>query len=84
MTAPRDFNPVNILQQGKQLPPPIRSRYRKFDIYRDVNQFRLVDEHAVQVNLYFSKLQYHLYSVDFLATKTGKFVTSQIFGLPKT
>lgn len=50
MTAPRDFNPVNILQQGKQLPPPIRSRYRKFDIYRDVNQFRLVDEHAVQVN----------------------------------
>lgn len=49
MTAPRDFNPVSILQQGKQLPPPIRSRYRKFDIYRDVNQFRLVDDHAVQV-----------------------------------
>lgn len=60
MTAPRDFNPVNILQQGKQLPPPIRSRYRKFDIYRDVNQFRLVDDHAVQVNFQFSKLQCQL------------------------
>ena len=47
--APPNFQPQNILQQGHKLPPAVRSRYRKFDIYRDVSQFRYVDDHAIQV-----------------------------------
>lgn len=48
--TPPNFQPQNILQQGQKLPPAVRSRYRKFDIYRDVSQFRYIDDHAIQVS----------------------------------
>ena len=49
MQAPPNFQPKNILQGDKKLPPAARARYRKFDIYRDVSQFGYVDTHAVMV-----------------------------------
>ncbi|XP_062611451.1 uncharacterized protein LOC134273277 isoform X2 [Saccostrea cucullata] len=49
MQAPNHFQAVNILTQQPNVPPPARSRYRKFDIYRDVGQFRFIDEHAISV-----------------------------------
>lgn len=50
MSAPSNFQPQNLLQQGRKLPPAVRSRYRKFDIYRDVTQFSFIDNHAIQVS----------------------------------
>ena len=47
--APPDYKPSSVLHQGHKLPPAVRSRYRKFDIYRDVSQFGYVDDHAIKV-----------------------------------
>lgn len=49
MQAPPNFQPQNV-NQGRKLPPAVRSRYRKFDIYRDVTQFTFVDNHAIVVS----------------------------------
>ncbi|XP_052771924.1 uncharacterized protein LOC128211311 [Mya arenaria] len=49
MQAPPNFQPQNV-NHGTKLPPAKRSRYRKFDIYRDVTQFTFVDNHAIQVS----------------------------------
>lgn len=51
MKAPNHFQAVNLLTQQPNVPPPARSRYRKFDIYRDVGQFRFIDEHAISVSI---------------------------------
>ncbi|KAK3095942.1 hypothetical protein FSP39_021116 [Pinctada imbricata] len=47
MHAPYNFQLSSV--QGRKLPPPLRSRYRKFDLYRDVGQFRVIDNHAITV-----------------------------------
>ncbi|XP_041369562.1 hillarin-like [Gigantopelta aegis] len=61
--APAGFQPQDVRQ--RQNPPvPCRSRYRKFDIYRDVQQFNYIDTHAIQVAQQdhdnFSDLIWHL------------------------
>ncbi|PVD31076.1 hypothetical protein C0Q70_10353 [Pomacea canaliculata] len=46
--APRDWRPDDA--KAKQVnAPPVHSRYRKFDLYRNVQQFYHIDNHAVQV-----------------------------------
>ncbi|XP_033757635.1 uncharacterized protein LOC117340002 [Pecten maximus] len=72
MLAPSSFQPATILAPDTKLPPPIRSRYRKFDIYPDVKTFKLIDEHAIEVSQQdhptFRDLIYHLvYSPNFQA-----------------
>ncbi|XP_046335302.2 uncharacterized protein LOC124117442 [Haliotis rufescens] len=47
--APPSFQPLDVRSQQYQPPPPCRSRYRKFDLYRDVQQFFQIDNHAIQV-----------------------------------
>ncbi|ESO90318.1 hypothetical protein LOTGIDRAFT_218011 [Lottia gigantea] len=47
--APPNFQPQDVRKGKTQIPGPVRSRYRKFDIYRDVQQFYHVDDHAIQV-----------------------------------
>jgi len=60
MQPPPNFQPKNV-NHGTKLPPAVRSRYRKFDIYRDVTQFSYVDNHAIVVSYCsFSALYYSL------------------------
>ncbi|KAK3603019.1 hypothetical protein CHS0354_037766 [Potamilus streckersoni] len=68
MQAPSQFRLQNIQQQQPKIPPAVRSRYRKFDLYRDVSQFKFIDDHAIQVaqvvHASFRDLIWHLcYSV---------------------
>nr|KAG5714243.1 hypothetical protein BaRGS_018460 [Batillaria attramentaria] len=46
--APSDFRPEDA--KARQVnAPPVHSRYRKFDLYRSVQQFFHIDNHAIQV-----------------------------------
>lgn len=61
--APRDWQPDDA--RARQVnAPPVHSRYRKFDLYRSVQQFFHIDNHAIQVaqtdHDNFRDLIYHL------------------------
>lgn len=56
MQAPSNFQPDVIQTNPPALTPP---RYRKFDLYRDVNQFRHCDSHAVQVRFWMNECGNH-------------------------
>ena len=49
--APRDWRPEDAKAQQVNA-PPVHSRYRKFDLYRNVQQFFHIDNHAIQVSLH--------------------------------
>ena len=50
--APRDWRPEDA--KARQVnAPPVHSRYRKFDLYRNVQQFFHIDNHAIQVSLHY-------------------------------
>ena len=48
--APRDWRPEDAKARPVNA-PPVHSRYRKFDLYRNVQQFFHIDNHAIQVSL---------------------------------
>ena len=54
--APSGFQPQDVRHRPNP-PVPCRSRYRKFDIYRDVQQFNYIDSHAIQVSTTFFYIQ---------------------------
>lgn len=61
--APPNFVPED--SRARQIhAPPVHARYRKFDLYRNVQQFYYIDNHAIQVaqteHDNFTDLIYHL------------------------
>ena len=48
--APAGWQPEDALQRPVNT-PPVHSRFRKFDLYRSVEQFERIDSHAIQVGL---------------------------------
>ncbi|XP_055889743.1 uncharacterized protein LOC106068552 [Biomphalaria glabrata] len=61
--APPNFVPDD--SRARQIhAPPVHARYRKFDLYRNVQQFYFIDNHAIQVaqteHDNFTDLIYHL------------------------
>jgi hypothetical protein len=70
--APYGWRPEDIKAQPINA-PPAHSRYRKFDLYRNVQQFFHIDNHAIQVGI-----SLHLTCPPFIIS-SGMYTANQLF-----